>query len=732
MDGARDTGHTGRPLRRMIEGEGNADSRTRHASSLQVHAFSHHAPRTAHFSLVTRYALLITLLLLAFGLRAHLLGGQSLWNDEGNAYVQATRSFTDIAYHAGRDIHPPGYYWLLAGWRALAGESEYALRLLSTFASVLTVAFTAALARRLVGSVGALAAALFVALNSFSIYYAQEARMYALLALWGVMSLWLLARTLSERNREGTESAEGNSRRDGMNAVPTKLRVVGTAFMPSAPHLRLALALGLVNAAGLYTQYAYFYVLLTQTVVVALWMVAAWNADVRGDSSRGQGTPRPYSRLVAVIGAQALAFILFVPWLPTALIQIRGWPNTGQPVELAQALNVILNWLIYGVTARNELLAVAWLLLLFGLVRLPRLAFLPAAWVTVSVGVFLAQGLFRENNLKFLLPAQVGMALWMGSGVAVLWDARFVRSGAARVMAGRRWIARAAGVAAAVLILVVMVRGLDPLYHDPAYQRADYRAMARLAAAELGAGDVIILNGPNQAEVFNYYYRGAAQVIGLPAGLGGDDAATEAALTEMTRSLSDDGSREYHQVFAVLWGERERDPNSVVEGLLDNTFYSAGETWYGDVRLARYAVRTSASAMVIGTVNATFDDGRINMQADYTAEARVGGMVLARLTWLNRTEAPIPQRYKVFVQLLNSDGVLVAQHDSEPSGGSSPTNAWQPGSGIADNHAILVPPDALPGDYTLIAGMYAVDPPNARLTLSDGSDHVVLGQITVR
>jgi mannosyltransferase len=692
------------------------------------------ARRTTPLSLVTHHVSLITLLLLAFALRIHLLGAQSFWNDEGSSYVQATRSFADIAYHAERDIHPPLYYWLLAAWRALAGESEYALRMLSVFVSLLSVATTAALGRRLFGSVGAVAAALFVALNSFSIYYAQEARMYALLALWGVLSLWLLAGML-----------RGNTNRS-------------------------VLALGIVNAAGLYTQYAYFYVLLTQAVVVAVWWVGKVIANRSKGNMHVSDEARLVPTLIAIVIAQAVALLLFLPWLPTALTQIGGWPNTGQSVESAQALNVILNWLIYGVTAQGEVLAVVWILALFGLTIIPTrvgtgsvmtqadamnvvpttrvrggapfmasvrktpelwTAFLPAIWVVVSVGVFMAQGLFRENNLKFLLPAQIGMALWMGRGAAVLWTAAFVR-GEGRARDVRRWVLRIAGGAAALLIAAAMWRGLDPIYHDPAYQRADYRAIARLAEAELSTVDAIILNGPNQAEVFNYYYRGEAQVIGLPAGLGGDDNATEAELIALTRSMSMALNRAYGQVFAVLWGDRERDPNRIVEGLLDNTLYSAGETWYGDVRLARYFVRTSALEIDMRIVSAMFDGGRIYMQAHYTSEAEVGGVVFVRLTWLNRTEAPIPQRYKVFVQLLNSEGVLVAQHDSEPSGGASPTNEWQLGTRITDNHAILVPPDAPPGAYTLIAGMYAVDPPNARLTLSDGSDHVVLGQITVR
>ncbi|MBN8636002.1 MAG: hypothetical protein J0M07_11815, partial [Anaerolineae bacterium] len=67
----------------------------------------------------------LLILLLAAALRFYNLGAQSFWNDEGNSYVQATRSFAEIAANAARDIHPPGYYWLLAIWRVLVGESEF-------------------------------------------------------------------------------------------------------------------------------------------------------------------------------------------------------------------------------------------------------------------------------------------------------------------------------------------------------------------------------------------------------------------------------------------------------------------------------------------------------------------------------------------------------------------------------------------------------------------------------
>ncbi|MCA9905202.1 MAG: glycosyltransferase family 39 protein, partial [Anaerolineae bacterium] len=265
------------------------------------------APLIFRTSTLVGIMLAVVVLLLALALRIHLLGVQSLWNDEGNAYVQATRSFTEIADHAARDIHPPGYYWLLAAWRVLVGETEFALRALSAFASVLSIAFVFALGKRLYGVIAGLTAALLVALNTFSIYYAQEARMYALLALWGVASMWILARILMSQ-----ESVAG-----------ARVRKI----------VLLALPLALINVAGLYTQYAYVYVLLAQGGIVLLWLVSALAGSRKAD--------RPVSMLKTLaiyVTASLIALALFVPWLPVALQQIATWPNTGQTTPIFEAL----------------------------------------------------------------------------------------------------------------------------------------------------------------------------------------------------------------------------------------------------------------------------------------------------------------------------------------------------------------------------------------------------------
>src|SRR5258706_2289879 len=89
----------------------------------------------------------LIVVLFAAVVRFHLLDHQSLWNDEGSSLRLVQRSIPDLVAAARLDIHPPGYYIALKGWRALAGESEFALRALSAFAGIVTVACVYALGR---------------------------------------------------------------------------------------------------------------------------------------------------------------------------------------------------------------------------------------------------------------------------------------------------------------------------------------------------------------------------------------------------------------------------------------------------------------------------------------------------------------------------------------------------------------------------------------------------------
>jgi len=91
----------------------------------------------------------------------------------------------------------------------------------------------------------------------------------------------------------------------------------------------------------------------------------------------------------------------------------------------------------------------------------------------------------------------------------------------------------------------------------------------------------------------------------------------------------------------------------------------------------------------------------------YTLESdsvRPGDSLCLTLFW--QAVDRVPARYTVFTHVVGPAGQVVAQTDSQPLGGTMPTDAWQIGATIADRYAIALSADTPPGDYALRVGMY--------------------------
>jgi hypothetical protein len=167
----------------------------------------------------------------------------------------------------------------------------------------------------------------------------------------------------------------------------------------------------------------------------------------------------------------------------------------------------------------------------------------------------------------------------------------------------------------------------------------------------------------------------------------------------------------------------------VVETTLDSGAFEGADQWYGDVRLSVHVMPTPLTGECPADVR--FGDHITLVACGLNTTAAAPGEALqVEFAW--QTDAPLEGRYKVFVQLLDANGQLVAQRDSEPGGGLVLTTTWTPGHPVTDRHALFLPPDLPPGDYRLIAGLYALDPPNARLPVSSGGDALDLAAITLR
>ena len=225
----------------------------------------------------------------------------ALWLDEALAVNIAAAPLHQIPSLLRHDGAPPLYYYLLHFWMAVFGQSDLAVRALSGVAGLATipvswlagyrvgarwwrpdddVSLPSLVERRRTGRLVGWTLALLVASSPFAVYYATEARMYALVMLFSVL---------------------------GLLAVMDVLR---------RPSLWNALAVAATTSALVYSHYWSLYLV---AVVGAGSLWCAWRGPYRRESR-------------FVLGGVALGAITFLPWVPTFLYQVH---HTGTPWAVA-------------------------------------------------------------------------------------------------------------------------------------------------------------------------------------------------------------------------------------------------------------------------------------------------------------------------------------------------------------------------------------------------------------
>ncbi|MFL5906597.1 MAG: glycosyltransferase family 39 protein [Solirubrobacterales bacterium] len=135
---------------------------------------------------------------LAALLRFPTLAGQSYWYDEIVTVGLLKMHLGDLLSAIPDSENTPPLYYLLAwAWSQLFGTGEFALRSLSAVFGVALVPVVYLLFKELASRRVGLVASLLAAVNPFLVWYSQEARGYALLALLAAISLLLFVRALN-------------------------------------------------------------------------------------------------------------------------------------------------------------------------------------------------------------------------------------------------------------------------------------------------------------------------------------------------------------------------------------------------------------------------------------------------------------------------------------------------------------------------------------------------------
>ncbi len=661
-------------------------------------------------SAIKNFLVLLFVLALATFLRFYLLDGQSFWNDEGNSARIAERSLQLITEGAAGDIHPPLYYYLLHFWRSIFGSSEFALRSLSAALGVLLVALTFLIGRKAFGGGVGLLAAFAAAINPFQITYSQEARMYLLLAVIGAAATLFLLRLLegwSIRDRRSVD--QGSGRR----------------FSLIIDHCSVII----LYALGLYTHYAFPFILVTHFLIVFVWV---WVTRAR------------WRYLAFWIGLAAAAGVLFLPWLPTAIRQITTWPSARVALEGGQMLLDTLRLYVAGPTLptaeATAAILVGGFFILIGLwnpigfderraeaqealpysIRLGSIVL----WWLVPIALIFAMGLFKESFLKFFIVGSAAFCILLAKGIATAWGIGRGARTMPRELAGQpvaSWAWSIIVLALCAVIAVPTFTALRNYYFDPAYARDDYRSIARRILQQQRQGDAVILDSANQWEVFTYYYPDGPQVYPLPRQRPLDPAAVEAELTEI--------AARHPRLFVLYWGDGEADPQRVIEAWLEAHTYKATEQWINSIRFATYAVPAALSNAPAVKSGVRFGEHiTLDGYTLSTPQVQPGDILQLDLFW--HTGAPLSERYKVFVHVVDQNGTLVAQTDREPGGGRLPTTNWGTTKPIVDRYGVLIPESTPAGVYTIKVGLY--DFSGTRLPIDAGGDNLPVASVEVK
>jgi len=183
--------------------------------------------------------------------------------------------------------------------------------------------------------------------------------------------------------------------------------------------------------------------------------------------------------------------------------------------------------------------------------------------------------------------------------------------------------------------------------------------------------------------------------------------------------------RIYHRLWFVFY-KGTVGANAPLKEWLDRHLYPAFGQWDGDILYQLYL--SPANPLLGSGQGGRFKGGILLRQASFTPSAKPGGEIGVVLAW--ETAGKVPTDYKVFVHAYTTDGRLVAQHDAHPMNELRPTSSWTPGELVLDRHGLALPLD-VPSELLLAVGLYEPST-GQRLPLTDGSDHLVIGRVSIR
>jgi mannosyltransferase len=488
---------------------------------------------------------LVAILLLALVLRLINLGSRNLWYDEAFAVLYAEKSFSAILYGtitqvegAAADVHPLLYYFFLHLWMGLFGQTPFIVRLPSVIFGLVSIVLAFSIGQRLFDPSAGLLAAAMTAIAPFHINYSQENRMYSLLCLLSLLTIYFFVRCWARAAHAPRPAAQvrlwkGNGYGNWLGFI-------------------------LAATLSLYTHNLAFLVILALDLFV-LAMILSW---MKGEKWGTPPHPRPDRavrrwRLLKPLIVSHLAFgLLFSPWLTVVFSQfgkIRQayWVPRPGLKELVQTLILfhvdLLPTMPLGLV--SILLFLSLLILVLTLYRIGRVQgrdrqtkegiyLLLILALAPVIAAFLISQFKSIYIIRGLLPAAIAYYILVAK---ILAEAQFPKRVA--------WL---------LLSPVVVLLTISLAYHYTyaRFPRSPFDGAVAYLRENHQAGDAIVHDNKLTFFPCHYYDRWLPQAFMVdPPGAGSDTLAlpTQEALGLLASQTMEDATAGSQRVWFVIF-----------------------------------------------------------------------------------------------------------------------------------------------------------------------------------
>ena len=609
---------------------------------------------------------LLLLILLSFARVVWRLDANNLWWDESLSLQRAESDWWallrgEIVLFDGHeplsttDQHPFGFFLLLGLLVRIAGTDEFVLRFPAIMGTTLLVPVMWVVARYGVRrSILPAGTPYFVlplaALNPFFLYYGQEARMYTLLPVLALISIYLLLRW--------KDAETGATRRP------------------------LLLGYGATTLFFLVTHY--FSVLLLPIHALLFFLIL-----YRRHRRLAWGIAAALMSLALLLGLGAAWIILSQPFsgrnFQSISLEILV-PDLLNAFSLGLSVNISDVWWLDLIFGASALVGTVWTVRHGSRLRAGSWIWLTGLLVPVLLLFAINQVQPAYMNARHLALIGGFYLILLASGVALIWH----------------WLKPAGGLLLSLLLAGMLYSSVN-YYTMPLYGKDDFDGLGAYLEREMAPGDLLLLSPPEMLRLYRYYLPmnlvEEAQAQQIKMGWSGAPLLHAVNTSEALLPLIPAHRRIWVVTSGMVpFADPHRTLRSLMEGnafqIRDVNFFSSQSFLELDLYLPAYP-EISVLPTDVTMVNANFAD-KIHVLGYQVARPLTRNSVIpVTLYWQAMQPLDAHYKYLLYLEITGADGqtVRLPVTEREPYDGFFPTVQWTPDQLRVEYSDVLLPPE---------------------------------------